>query len=123
MRINELLEGKKIDDLNYVKISGDKREIDYDLVEDLAFFMNNDDNVYRKHVYPSVSKCLSHVKLKVPFSHNLFKPAVENSYKLYIQKFPIRELPDMLDEKTCEQVCKKMHEDLRDHIKDGKYKD
>ena len=59
MRINELLEAKKFDDSDFVKDTEGNREIDYDLTEDLVFFMNNDDEVYRRHLYPSISKCLS----------------------------------------------------------------
>lgn len=122
MRIRELLEGKQFNDLDFVKQTNDKREIDYDLVEDLMHFMNHDDDVYRRHVFPTIANCIDKVSAKRPTKMGMFKPVVEKSYKLYIDKFPIRELPEDLDSKVCEQVCSKMHEEIVKHVTDGKYK-
>jgi hypothetical protein len=123
MRIQELLEGKYVDYNDFVKQAGDKREIDFDLTEDLIHFMHNDDDVYRRHLYPSIIKCIDNIKTKTPTSLKVFKPAVENSYKLYIKKYPIRELPTELGDKMMERICNKLHTDTLKDIKDGVYKD
>jgi len=123
MRINELLEGTNFKDIDFVKNSGDKREIDFDLPDDLMHFMNNDDDVYRRHVHPIVMKCKHGVKIKKPTKPSIFKPAVTDGYKIYLRKFPIKELPIDIDEKMCEETCKKLHDDTIKNIKDGKYKD
>ena len=123
MRITELLEGTNFNDIKFVKANGNKREIDFDLAEDLIHFMNNDDDVYRRQTHPAIMRCVDRISLKQPTSHNIFKPAIENSYKLYIKKYPIRELPDTMEEEQCVEACKKMHEAVCGHIKDGKYKD
>ena len=96
MRIRELLENIGFNDENFIKTAGDKREIDFDLPDDLSHFMHTDDDVYRTHLFPIVNKCKRNISSVHPSS---FKPAVLQSYKLYIKKFPIRELPDQLDEK------------------------
>lgn len=123
MRIIELLEGTNFNDVNFVKQNGDKREIDFDLADDLIHFMNNDDDVYRRQTHPAIMRCVDRISRKQPTSPNIFKPAIENSYKLYLKKYPIRELPDSIEEKQCAEVCKKMHEEVCEQIKDGKYKD
>jgi hypothetical protein len=123
MRIRELLEGKKFNDLDFVKQDEEGTDINYDLIEDLAFYMHNDDDVYRKLTFPSVSRCIESVKNKKELNPNIFKSAVEESYKKYIKKFPIRQLPDSLDEEQCLEVCKKLHDDFRKDYDDGKYKD
>lgn len=123
MRINELLEGKNFNDLDFVKVTGDQRDIDFDLAEDLSFFMNNDDAVYRRHLHPVILKCRNSIKSKISTKPSIFKPAVINSYKMYVKKFPVRELPRELDEEQLNEVCKKMHEEVCQHIKNGKYKD
>lgn len=124
MRIRELLEGKKFNDLDWVRKDGEgKEEIDFDLTEDLVFFMNNDDDVYRRHVYPSISKCLERIKSNQDVSPSMFKNAVAESYKSYVKKFPIRHLPNSLDEKQFEDACKKMCEEFREHHDDGRYED
>jgi len=123
MRITELLEGIDFDDADFVDNKGDKREINYDIPDDLMHFMHNDDEVYRRHLYPCIAKCLECVKSKKPTNSNTFKPAVEKSYKVYAEKFPIRELPRVLDEKMTERICNKLHDEFKEHMSDGKYKD
>lgn len=125
MRIRELLENRDFKDLdNMFKPEGDEDDgIGYDLLEDLAFFMNNDDDAYRRHFYPSIVKCIHLVKNKQKTTPSLFHEAVKESYKEYLKKFPKRELPDELDEKMFKEACEKIHEEVRNHISDGKYKD
>jgi hypothetical protein len=123
MRIIELLEGKKFNDLDFVKTDGDKTEIDYDLCEDLIFYMNNDDDVYRRHVYPSVSRCINRIETNEKTNPSIFTNAVRESYKQYIKKYPIRNLPDDIEEITFKEVCKQMHEEICKNHSDGKYKD
>jgi hypothetical protein len=122
MRIHELLEGRFFDDSKFIKHTADGRELDYDLSEDLIHFMHNDDNVYRRNVYPTIAKCIDLVKAKKPTDLKLFRNAVEESYKEYVKQFPVKELPHKLENKMCEEICDKMHEDIIQHIKDGKYK-
>jgi hypothetical protein len=123
MRIKELLEGKYFDDMKFVKQEGDKRDIDFDLPDDLIHFMHNDDDVYRRHLFPKIAHCIDQVKVKKPTDLEIFKPAVQHSYKLYIKKFPIRELPTELGDKMMERICGKLHDDTLQDIKDGVYKD
>lgn len=124
MRINELLEGKIFNDLDFVSHKQDgKREINYDLAEDLVHFMNQDDHVYRRIVHPTISKFIDLRDAKKQVSPKIFKSAVEECYKQYIKHFPIRELPDDIDEEMCRQVCDQMYEDVTQHHSDGEYKD
>jgi hypothetical protein len=124
MRITELLEGKNFDDLQFVKHREDGgREVDYDLSDDLVFFMNNDDDVFRRIVYPSVSRCVDRIDANQKTNPSLFTNAVRESYKHYVKKYPIRELPDNIEEKLCKETCKKMYEEICKNHSEGKYKD
>ena len=124
MRIRELLEAKKFDETDFVFQSGNnKRELNFDLIEDLIHFMNEDDDIYRRHTYPAIAKCIDKVSAKTKPSISIFEPAVKECYKLYSKKFPIRELPEELDDNMCKEVCSKLHETVVQHITDGKYKD
>lgn len=123
MRIKELLEGKSLNDLDFVTRIGDKRGIDYDIADDLSFFMHNDDDTYRRHLYPTIHRCLEMSKQKLDTKPSLFGSAVRESYKNYLKKFPIRELPDSLDDKLAEEICEKLHDDFCRHYEEGKYKD
>jgi hypothetical protein len=123
MRIKELLEGKKFNDLDFIKKDESGEEIDFDLCEDLVFFMHNDDDTYRRHVYPSIATCIQKTKSSQRFTPSIFTNAVKESYKSYIKKFPIRRLPKELDEEELTEICKKMHEDFSKRMEDGKYED
>jgi len=122
MLIKELLENANFKELAYVKQHGDKRELDYDLIEDLLHFMHNDDRIYRRHVFPVLVKCLDLVNAKKPVQATMFAEAIKECYKQYKEKFPIRELHDELEEKMCKEACSKMHDDIQEHIQAGKYK-
>jgi len=124
MRIKDLLEGTQFKQDDWVSVNDDKsREPNFDIAEDLAFFMNNDDDTYRRHTYPGIVKCIKHQELKKKLSPAIFEKAVRESYKNYIKKFPIRELPTEIDDKICKETCDKLHEEISQHISDGKYKD
>lgn len=123
MRINELLESKKFKDEDFVKHGESGREIDYDLAEDLIFFMNNDDDIYRRHVYPSIHKCLERINSGKDSSPSVFQDAVRESYKNYIERYPIRELPEDISDKQLVEICEKMLEEVCTHHEEGKYKD
>jgi len=85
--------------------------------------MNEDDDVYRRHTYPAIANCLNKISAKRKSDTKTFELAVKESYKIYTRKYPIRELPDDIDSKMCEQVCSKIHEEVLKHISDGKYKE
>jgi hypothetical protein len=123
MRIRELLEGKKFNDLDFVKKDGDKTDIDYDLTEDLVFYMNNDDDVYRRVVYPSVVTCTNRLESNRKTNPSIFTNAVKESYKQYLKKFPMRQLPLDIDEEVCKEACEKMHEEICQHHSDSNLKD
>lgn len=124
MRIRELLEGRKFNDLEFVtKTGGGKSEISYDLVDDLAFYLNNSDDVYRRHLYPVISNCVESMDANKSISPNVFKKAVKEAYKSYIKEFPIKQLPDSLDDQTCNEVCEKVYEEFCKDYREGKYKD
>jgi hypothetical protein len=124
MRIRELLEGKKFNDLNFITKTEDGRtDIAYDLVEDLVFYLNNNDDLYRRHLYPVISNCVESMNSNKEPSPNVFKKVVEQAYKNYIKEFPIRQLPHTIEEQTCNEVCQKMHEEFCKNFQEGKYKD
>ena len=123
MRIRELFERKIFKDDNFVNVSDKGREINFDVVEDLIHYMNHEDNLYRRHVFPSVAKCVDmHKKQKTP-NPRIFKSAVEECYKSYVREYPIRELPESIDEKTCYAACDKLCQEVIKDIKAGKYRD
>ena len=124
MRIKELLEGRGDELLNKFvksKIGGGGNEVDYDLHEDVAYFMNTNDDVYRKHTRPIIGNMLTLIKTNKETSPRMFAPAVHHSYREYVKEYPIRELPDELDSEMCKVVCNILHTQVKKHISDGEY--
>ena len=123
MRIRELLEGKFFKAEDFVSKTGQGKEINFDLAEDLVHFMNHDDDVYRRHVFPTIAKCIDmHQEQKKPKA-SMFKGAVEEAYKRYSKEYPIRELPESLDEDQLDEVCGKIRDQVIEHLANGHYKD
>lgn len=119
MRIKDLFENTEFKFKDFVE----NNEINYDLAEDLVFFMNHNDDTYRRHTYPAITKCLEGIKKKKKTSPGVFKDAALESYKSYCEEFPIRELPSSLDDKVLTEVCKLIHDEVCQHASEGKYKD
>lgn len=124
MRIRELLEGKHFKEADFVSPKEEGgREINYDLVEDLIHFMTENDMIYRRYVFPSIAKFSDLKEAHKEPKPSTFEQTVKESYKAYVKEFPIRELPDEIDEDICKQVCDKMYEQVSQHYADGVYKD
>ena len=123
MRIRELFEGNFFKDSDFTEPKNGGRQINFDLADDVAHFMNQDNNVYRRYMHPCLTEFLSAKKSKKDPKPEMFAHAVKESYKAYIKKFPIRELPDELDEETCAEVCSKLFAEHDSHHEAGKYKD
>jgi hypothetical protein len=123
MRIIELLEGNNFNERDHIKQIGDKggQELDFDLVGDLIFFMNNDDEAYRRHLHPTISICIDRINANKSTKPSVFDNAVHKCYHMYVQKYPIRILDDSLDDALCNEICEKLHEEVCQHITDGKH--
>lgn len=100
MRIRELLE--HIEDRNN---NGINDKLEYDLADDLLFFLNHNDDVYRRHVFPAIIAYKNHRIKNKNADHSLFSGAVNKGYEIYAKRFPRRELPETLPKEICEKIC------------------
>lgn len=99
MLINEIISNTTFNELHYVKRNDKGRELDYDLVDDLVYFMCNDDDVYRKHVLPAFNQCSDGKNLSI------LAPTIIACYDIYAKQYPIRELPDTLPKSMIKSVA------------------
>jgi hypothetical protein len=114
MRITELVEN--------IDLELDKnKDVDFDLVDDLLFYMNHDDEVYRRHTYPSIVKYKNAMDKGEETDHLLFGSAVTNAYKKYCEAFKEKRLPEKLSRDVLNKVCHKLHNDEGNNINDGIY--
>ena len=58
-------------------------KIDFDLVDDVYFYMMNDDDFYRKNYYPAMNKC------KQTGDNEMLKPLIDTCIKEYCTKYKI----------------------------------
>lgn len=109
MRIDELINLEKFE------------KMDFDLNDDLIYFMNNDPKVYRQLYYPTVVDFMKSHKTGSEFDAKQLVPLVIKSYKLYKQKFPIDKLPEKLKRTDVDDICGKIYETELSNIKTGHY--
>jgi len=113
MRINELVENIDVD-LHFNNKNEDN--LGFDIADDLLFYMQNNDDVYRRHVYPQLVKN-KHSFKSGSVDRKLFSSAVHEAYKAYTKEFPVRKLPETLPtdvhEKVCLELYKKCTEEYR----------
>jgi hypothetical protein len=95
---------------------------EFDLAEDLVFFMHNNDDFYRSHFFPILKTCKAQFESGGTFSHRVFKKVIEKAYESYKKEFPIKELEDNLEEEFTEQVAHHIYETELQNMKDGLYK-
>ena len=100
MRIRELLE--HFEDRNN---NGINDKLEYDLADDLLFFLNHDDDVYRRHVFPAMLAFKNHRAKNSKADQSLFSGAVNKAYETYAKRFPRKELPETLPKEICEKIC------------------
>ena len=126
MRITELLENHQQNNDDFVKKNNDNGGVEYTfhIPEDLVYFMHNNDEVYRRYIYPAIIKCTRIIKANKKPNPSIFKDAVNKAYSVYLKEFPIRELPNTLDEidkSLCAETCKLLNDEICQHIYNGDY--
>ena len=109
-----------IDELLDRKPQG-KKELGYDLMDDLMFFMNNDPDFYRKQYYPTMLKYNKYCKEGKRVSPRGFEKLVKEAYGIYKEKFPVEGLEKTLDNEVCEKICHHIHEQETKNCKNGMY--
>jgi secreted PhoX family phosphatase len=116
MRINELVENIDLD----LHFNNKKQEdTGFDIAEDLLFYMQNNDDVYRRHVYPQVIKHKAAMKTGKA-NRSLFSNATLEAYKAYSAEFPIKKLPSKLPKDVQEKVCLELYKKCTEEFSTGK---
>jgi len=101
------------------KLDSDDKKIDFDLTDDLIFFMRSDPEFYRTKYYPYVNKFVSKCKNKETPGAVFFKSLVKDGYKTYKEKFQVEALEEKLSIDMLKEICTKIHkEELDDYKKE-----
>ena len=112
MNIDELLNNKQ---------DKHKKELGYDLMDDVMFFMNNDPDFYRKRYFPTMLKFDRYCKEGKKVNPKAFEKLVQEAYGIYREKFPVEGLEAKLETEICEKICRQIHEQETKNCEEGMY--
>ena len=98
-----------------------KRE-EFDLTDDLIFFMRNDPQFYRKDFHPFQQKFIKHCDADRSVSPKAFIPIVKKAFETYKDMFPVEGLEDRLTEQNLQEICEKLQSEETNFYHDEKKK-
>ena len=105
-------------------LDSDKKKLDFDLADDLTFFMRNDPSFYRTSYFPLVSKFTNRCRKDSTPGPAFFKNIVTDAYKKYKEKFQVEALEEELSIDMLKEICTKIHkEEFEDFKKEQTYKE
>lgn len=84
-----------------------KRE-EFDLRDDLIFFMRNDPQFYRSQYHPFLQKFNRHCDAGRGVSPKAFIPIVKQAFESYKNTFPVEGMEETLKREDLEEVCDKL---------------
>ncbi len=88
---------------------------DFDLNDDLIFFINNDPEFYRKDYYPFIRQFKKHCNQDREVKVSAFAPIVKKAFGHYQNTFPVRGLESNLSEADLREICEKLHGQELEH--------
>jgi len=94
---------------------------DFDVKEDLIYYMNNQPEFYRKQYYPMMIKFKKHHECGKQVNPKAFIPLVKNAFEMYANEFPVETIRDGLKTEMCEEICAEIHKIELENIKNGHY--
>jgi hypothetical protein len=84
------------------------KKIDFDLADDVIYFMNNDPEFYRKEYFPFLTKFQHHCDAGRQVTPKAFFPVVKRAVENYKLKFPMNELEEALNDGQITEICEKL---------------
>ena len=63
-------------------------ELDYNIMDDIHYFMINDPNFYRKHYFPTIDKA------KKEGNNSTIKPLIDTAINLHFKQFDVKARPE-----------------------------
>ena len=98
-----------------------KKDLGFDLKDDLICFMRNDPDFYRKNYFPIATKFKDFINSGRSVTPRAFESMVKHAYECYNNKFQVEGLDKELTKEMCEEVCNEIHRSELNFIKDGMY--
>lgn len=93
---------------------------DFDVVEDLIFFINNDPQFYKNRYYPELQEFQRMVKKGMPIGVQFFAELVNDAYRKYTKMYDLHDLPEKLSKQDLHDICGALYDQEVDDIEDIK---
>ena len=109
--------------LDEVNITGEDKELPFNVAEDLMVFMQNDPMFYRKQYFPCMSSMSdSSLKGREFDFKECARPMIQSAMESYCKKFKVSSNPQSIFTKEDEDaILEKMYEDEMPKIESGEY--
>lgn len=101
-------------------IGAPKENDDIDWIGDLKFFIDNDNAVLHRLMFPAIVKHEHCVKDKN--AYKLYFRPIKESLKIYLEKYDIVDAGEKFPTEKLVELCKKIAEEQKRHILNGDYK-
>lgn len=114
--ITEIFDKKAVADL---KIG---EQLPYDVVEDMKIFITQDNDFYRKHLFPRLSEVQAAVQKGGKYNKKMLLPVINAAIPEYIQKFDIKKrVDDLMDDAQKMECITSILKDEMDNLRKGAY--
>ncbi len=107
--------------LDYKLDDSSKKELGYDLCDDMMCYMNNEPSFYRKEYFPVIHKFKKYVKAGKDVHPRAFEGLVKKAFESYKNRYQVEGLDEALDKEMVEKICNEIHRSEKQNIKDGHY--
>lgn len=102
-------------------LGGPKDEgAEVDWIDDLKFFIDNDEHALRSHIFPAVMK--HQLNIKNPDAYKLYVNPIIECAKDYCKKFNIDKPKEKFPPEEILNLAKQIANEQETHIKHGDYK-
>lgn len=90
----------------------DANNTEFDVADDIVFFMNTDADIFRRNLYPAKVKYKVELKKNREGADRVLCDAIQKSYKTYLEKFNLKTLPSTIDKDVLTNACSKLKEQI-----------
>jgi hypothetical protein len=99
--------------------SPNEKEQDIDWINDLKYYIDNDDEVLSKNFFPAIKRHQNYVGN--PNVYKIYIRPIENSCESYCEKFQVSEREKKFPKEDLIELAKKFAEEQEIHIKNKDY--
>lgn len=100
---------------------GPDENVEIDWIDDLKFYIDNDQHVLSNFLFPAIKQHEKHVNN--PNAYKLYLKPITRCYKSYCNKFNIKDPEEKFSKETLVSLAKHICDEQKKHIEDGDYED